>query len=70
MEHEPVRCRTQGAEEADVVFNMLEYIEAEKQVIMFMNVFGGPYSELDSVGALDHFDSLRRRIVANEFYSV
>ena len=54
MEHEPIGYRSQRAEEADIVFDVLEDIETKKQVVMFMNVFGSPDSEFDSLGALDH----------------
>ena len=58
MEYEPIGYRPQRAKEADVVFDMLEDIETEEQIVMFMNVLGSPDPEFNSIGALDHLCGL------------
>ena len=52
MKHEPIGYLSQRAKEADVIFDMLEDIEIKEQIVMFMNVFGSPDSEFNSIGAL------------------
>ena len=54
MENEPIGYWSQRAKESDVVFDMLEDIETKEQIVMFMNVFGSPDSEFNSIGAPDH----------------
>ncbi len=70
MKHEPIGYRPERAEESDVIFDMLEDIEAEEQIVMFINVFGSPDSEFDSIRTLDHPYCLCRRIIAHESCSV
>ena len=70
VEHEPISYREQRAKKADVVLNVLEDIEAKKQLEVFMNVFWRPDSQINSVVAFDQFYCLRRRIVAHESRSL
>jgi hypothetical protein len=66
VEHEQVGYRLQGPQESDVVFDVLKNIKAEKQVVMFVNVFGCPEPKFDSRGSPDHPNRFWRRIIPDE----